>query len=285
MFGFFSEDGFTPMSGWLSWVLLIVVVSICVVLYFLRACALNKLAKNCGDNKISNIAYLSFIPFMWVYVLACLAGRINFFGNQIKKLPLILLLVYSVGKILMIIDNVLIYGPIGFYFLKGNIVCFNLTDYTTNFTYIFDSNIMLEYSLIPFKNIDAINMFLLIIEAVSGILSFLSDIVLIFVFIAFFKKFWPDHYFAGTILSIFGFFPIVVFIIRKRTAIDYEAFIRERFESMYNVNNNQNNYYGQNSSQNYSQGSHLNDDPFDSFGNDNDKETEDDPFSEFDKKN
>jgi hypothetical protein len=101
----------------------------------------------------------------------------------------------------------------------------------------------------------------------------------IFIYIYLFRKYWPRHFLLGVVLSVLidPAFPIIIFCLRKKEPMTYEEYLRSVGVRVYNprgVNNGANN--GERNSYNPTESS-----PFEEFeGNKNN----DEPFSEFDKK-
>ena len=92
-------------------------------------------------------------------------------------------------------------------------------------------------------------------------------------YIALFRRYFPKHFVIATVLSVLWswIFPIFLFVVRKNKPVNYNDFLRERYNRMYYghynnpVNNGNPNYGSQPES------------PFEGF-EDKDKEDPGDPF-------
>ena len=63
----------------------------------------------------------------------------------------------------------------------------------------------------------------------SSLFGLVSTIITIFMYVNLFRKFWPQHFIIGAILSVVGLFGPLVFIIRKKEPIDYAQYLRSRY--------------------------------------------------------
>lgn len=214
-------------------------VSIAIILafYVLRSVGLFILAKK-NDFKH---AFLAFIPIAWVYLAGTMVKEEVFFGIKTKKIALFLVILFGVTELLSIAYNFILYFPIIGYFLSGtdgsakiyyllaptnetitamkNMGCVQYPLIGTFFCY---GNFQYPYSLALEKALPAIRI-------VSVIGDIAQLVFMISLFFNIFKKFWPEHFILGAIFSIFGFFPIFVFAIRNRTAVDYKEFIYQKY--------------------------------------------------------
>ena len=283
MFGIYTDLGLDYINPWVIVSIFLVIV---IGFYLLRSFALFTMAKNSEDKKINRLDYLAFIPCAWVYLAVCLAERILFFGKEIKGFGIIIVIIFSVAKISSLIFNYLRYMPLISYCLTGGEVLLNLTDYTTN-VYLYDQNFITAVALNPYKNIASMENILSILSLIIRIFEFVSSILMLFLYNALFKRYWPRHITSGVIWSFFGLFPIFVFAIRKNKPIDYNEYITSQYKAFY-YNANNNNYQNTNNFNN--QNNTSNDDPFENLSNNTQNNNtsngkDDDPFSEFDKKN
>lgn len=295
MLGFIGEDSNKYKYDDLAFFYIIVVLTVAVIVgfYVLRAVALSKMAKNSKNKKINELSYIAWIPFFWVYLATVLAGDIRIFGAKIKNLPLILAIVYTVTEVVIIFYNFVTYLPLAQYFFDGGTVYFNFTsnDIVPNFSdfLVTDKEILIPYS-------EGFIRFVVVIRDIFSFVELFSSLMLIFVYIALFRKYWPLHSTGASLLSVFGFFPIMIFLARNKQPIDYEAFLRNRYQAMYgnnfsNYQNRQNGYGNSNTNANnddpfgdFSSSNTSNGSPYGNFGSDNNSEKED-PFDEFNNKN
>ncbi|MCQ2387962.1 MAG: hypothetical protein MJ066_05930 [Clostridia bacterium] len=250
--------------------------------YLLRSFGLYNLAKHAKEKKIKSKAYLSFIPCVWVYIAGKLAGKITLFGKEMKSYALTLSIVFTIGELAMIAFNAICYAPVAIHYLNGGMIFINNSS-TVNAgnVYFFNDAISFDVAITPYGDMNKMASILSIMSTVSDILILVSDIMLIFVYAGLFKRYWPLHQTGASILSVLGLFPIMIFIIRKKKPINYQEFLRQRYQSMYG-NQNPNNFYNGNPNpyQNpYQNGENAN--PFEDFDKQENRGKDVDPFDEF----
>lgn len=282
MLGFIFDDGkevFEAQIENATMISILVTILVLVVgFYLLRGFGLFMLAKKSEDKSINSTAFLAFIPIVWVYLASKLAGRINLFGKEIKVFAILLTIIFVVSQVALITGYVIKYIPLVRYYFDGGKILINMTDFSQTDEYVYDSTFILVGANQSGYSSSLAN-FLKILSRVSTILTFIADIMLLFVYIALFRKYWPLHSMGASLLSIVGLFPVMVFLIRKKEPIDYETFLKERYNQMYGgYNRGGFNNYNQNNNYN----ANDNDDPFDNFNNNvNNNSSSDDPFEEF----
>ncbi len=244
----------TVPNAWLIAGVVIVALVLCVF-YALRGVGLYVLAKKSqGDEK--KIAFLAWIPIAWIYLAGKLAGKVIMFGKRIEKFALILTIVFSVAEVFNIVYYALTYIPLIGYFLSGGTVgifigsssqqltvasfeAIGYTPYLLDSTFFVSTEIGINY---PYANIVAMMRACYVMSYVSAVISLISLVVTIFMYIGVLKRYYPKHFVLATILCIWlGIFPIFAFIIRNRKPINYNDYLRERYNHMYN------NPYGPNS--------------------------------------
>lgn len=285
--------------------ILCVVLAIIAGLYLLRSFGIYTLAKRQQIDK----AYLAWIPCAWIYTLCKIIGKVKTFNTTFKKLALIFMIIFIVAQVFTVTYNVFAYYPlVGNLIIGGRNVYMVLgdtgaverfvsmnsgyTEYWTADGFIYDSSFVWPYSP-SFEQV--VRLIVKILSFASLILDVAVIVITVDIYIALFKKFWPQHYVLASVLSFFGLFPIMVFLIRKKDAINYEEYMRAR-ASMY--------YYGRppygtpyGSPYNNSQAQRPPEHPFPDFAergevdpgdpfeefSDKKNNSENNPFSEFDK--
>ena len=75
-----------------------------------------------------------------------------------------------------------------------------------------------------------------ILGTISSVLSFIEIFITVTLYFNLFKKYWPERHAVAAILSIFGLFPVFVFVIRNKQPVDYQAWARARYNA-YMANN------------------------------------------------
>ena len=223
-----NPNGFTLVE---AIILLATVLALSVTLYVFKSIAIYKLAKNHGVEK----AFLAWIPFAWIYIPCVLVKEFLFFGTPYGKIALPVCIIFCVYGGLSIILYTLIFIPEIIYIASGREVIYTNLAIT-----------LLEK-----------------VELIMALLGLAKTIVEINLYIVLFRKYLPQYYIVVSVLSIFGLFPIMVFLIRNKVAMSFEQYVRT-------MNSSSNNAYRETSQPKPSK----KDDPFSEFG-------DDDPFSDF----
>lgn len=239
----------------------IAIVSALAILafYLLRSFGIYTLAKR---NGIKN-AYLAFIPCLWVYLVCKLIGNARFFIGSFSKLAVLICAVFTLGEVLVFVYNFINYFPLIMYFLQGGTITILeaeeqlLINTANDFVNLFD--------------VPAVNVISMIIYYLNVPLELAGIVITVFLYINLFKKFWPEHYILASVLSIMGLFAPFAFAIRKKSAVDFNEYMRQKF-------NRYNNPYGS-----HPYGRDRN--PYDNQNtqNYNNYRRPEEPFSEFDK--
>lgn len=242
---------------------LVISLAVLVVFYVLRGVGLFTLAKRQGYKK----AWLSWIPLCWPLVCGNLTGDVSVFGKKIKKFHLLAFFVILFNALLDIACGVLVYFPLGNWLVSGKDI---VLSGVTNLTYpVFNPGIEQAFNIIGY---------------VQDVLDLLEIFVLITLFFNFFKKYWPERFSMAAILSFFGLFPIFVFVVRKNNPVNYQEWVRARYQAFFARQNPYGNPYGNpfnpngaNGTQNGDQQSASKGEPFSEY----DKKESTDPFEEF----
>lgn len=181
-----------------------------LTMFIMQGLGLRRLAKRAGLSK----PWLAFVPFAHVFLLGKLTGEVSFFGHRIRRLGLYAMLVEIVAAIYYVLMSVaifILFVQNGASIETSNAYYFRWTDlpvaargWETFFNLSY-------YNLIP-------------------IFSLVHAIVLLILYMGFYKRYAPRSYFilsfAGILVPFFSGFAI--FALRKREPIDYEAILRAR---------------------------------------------------------
>lgn len=234
-----------------------------ITFYVLRSLGLYTLAKNQGVEK----AYLAFIPCVWMFTACKIIGNSKMFGKSASEWAIWACVIFSAATILPLADTFLRYFPFVMYYLEGG----EVSIISGSSTYIGTGSDFINHF-----DTQAIKVILNILSILNNILSLAEIFICVTVYIALFRKFWPEHYILAAVLSFFRLFPILVFAIRNKKSVDFSEYIRRRYYgSGYTPYGNNN--YGQGGQNNYYGGySEQNEEPFDEFSG-----RPEEPFGEF----
>ncbi len=263
------------------WAGLGVALAIILALYVLRSLGLYLLAKRQNVRK----AFLAWIPFVWFYILCKLIGKTRLFSVTYEKVAVWLCLIFAVSEILTIAITLLQYLPLLQYSLieGGDIYIGSGEQVSDKVKYLLLDGVYVSKRILPFGMTEAT---IIKVLSILNIFSFLFELVAIIItisaYFAFFRKYLPQHFMLASLLSIFvsPVLPIFIFVCRKKDPIDYNEYIRTRYQGYQNPYNNPYNQGGYNG---YSQPKQP-DAPFSEFAEKGEVDPGD-PFDEFDKKN
>lgn len=284
------------------WVGLSIVLAVVIGFYVLRSMGLFLLAKR---QNIKH-AYLAWIPLVWFYILCKLIGKTRLFNMPFEKIAVWLCLIFAVAELLAIAINFILYFPLFQYSLiEGGKIYIGTGEQVGSELILYSTveggiGIYVEKKILPFGiPVAKVNNIISVLNTASLFFSLANVIVTISAYFAFFRKYLPQHYMLASLLSIFipGVFAPFAFACRKKDAIDYNEYIRSRYQQYQNpYQNPYNNPYNQGGyNGGYSQpkqpdhpfsefaekGEVDPGDPFDEFSN----KKSNDPFEEFDNKN
>ena len=260
------------ISNTIVWIAVMVILAVYVVFYLLRSFGMYALTKRAG---IKN-AWLSFIPFAWMWVGGKLTKNARFFGMLIKKFHIWFFAVCSACQLFMLVDNFLSLFPLVGYYLQGGEIYIaegtNAVGGLVQYGFLSGVYTASEINVAYLYNqtfIKVFNVFIIIFNVVN-----LAEIVLTIAFYgALFTKYFPQRHMLATILSLFlGLFAPFVFAIRNNEPVDYAEYMKKRYQATYG--NQYGNPYGNPNQQNTN--TQRSDEPFSEF-----KEKEKSPFEEF----
>lgn len=246
-----------------------ILAAIYITFYLLRSIGIYKLAKSRGIDK----AFLAWIPCVWIYTVCKIIGKTWFFGTPAEKVAVWVAVIFSCTTIIPLVSNFLGYFPFIMFYLEGGtieLVNGGVRAVSTE-----------SYAFVNLFDTPAINTIIQILYYFDYILRFAEIFVTVMVYISLFKMFWPEHYILASVLSFLGLFPIFVFAIRNRKAVDFNEYIRNRYYGA-GFTPYGNRYYGQNGNNSergtpyYGNNQGGDNEPFDEFNN-----RPDEPFGEF----
>ncbi len=260
-------------------------IAFTIALYVLRSIGLYVMAKK-QDLKHEKLA---FVPILWVYVMAKLIGRVFILGKERKGFAVVITVIFTLFELLSLTSSFLAYFPLAGYYLSGGEVVINLAE---EGVFLYG---LIEYPLIggiyvqpagtvggfvmPYANVLAVSKVIYIFDLIAELLSVVYLIASVFIYINLFRKYWPRHFVLAVVLSLLvdPAFAILVFCLRKKEPMSYEEYLRSIGVRVYNPYVD-----GQNVNGNPPRENPNVNNPFEDFPEE--KTTNEEPFSEFDKK-
>ena len=116
----------------------------------------------------------------------------------------------------------LLYFPLIGYFLQGgNVYIGEYAQLVNNNVeqFAFIRGLFVDHIEYPYASLRTVSVILNITSTAGGLFDLAVAIVQINLYLAVFRKFWPEHYIVGAIVSFFGLFPFFIFAIRNKRAV------------------------------------------------------------------
>ncbi len=190
----------------------VIVGIIWLALFLLQAFGLSTMAKKRGIKK----RWLAFVPFANTYFLGKLTGDCDVFGRKLKHAWLYTL----IGQVLTVL---LVTGSLGsqvfLYVNEGAPIQTELgATYWQAFTHSASVRIYKFYTIASY---------------ILPIIELAYEVFLFILLLGLFKQYAPKNYLILGFLTMFVPLSryIVIFVLRNRKAIDYEAYMRARREA------------------------------------------------------
>lgn len=240
--------------------------------FVLQGFGIYVMAKRAGVKKRG----LAFVPFVNIWYIGKLAGECNFFGQRMKRGSMYAMIAQILATVLCILTVASEQYLVGIHKMRG------LSLVITDMGYSWD------------KSLVGFDLFLVKFYEISGyllpIFQLFFEIFIVVLMMALCKKYAPKNYMILGILVLF--LPIsrfiIIFVLRNRQPIDYDAYMRARHEAYirsqqqyYNRQNPYGNPYG-GQYNTYGQGApnaQKPEEPFSEFGSQGGASA-DEPFSE-----
>ncbi len=272
------------------WTGLGVSLAITIALYVLRSIGLFFLAKRQNVKH----AFLAWIPLVWFYILCKLIGKARLFNMVYEKAAVWLCLIFAVSEILTIAVNFIVYFPLCQYSLiEGGTIYIGTIEQIGEELLLYSSldemvGIYVSKRIFPFGlAINSVNKILEVLDIFSAIFGIASVFVTISAYFAFFRKYLPQHFMLASLLSIFitPTLAIFIFACRNKEPIDYNEYIRSRYQSYQNpYQNPYNNPYNQGGNNAGYQAPKQPENPFSEFAEKGENDPGE-PFEEYDQNN
>jgi hypothetical protein len=208
------ENGYVT-SPWEALILAGIAFALWLAAFILQGVGLHTMAKRAGLPK----PWLAFVPFAHVMLVGKLAGDVSFFGHRIRRLGFYTMLLEIVAAIFYVFVSVAMYV---LFVQNGEAMEIRIIDHVTH----------IGWSTLP-AAAQGWQKFYEISNYVVDLLSLVHAIVLLLLYMGFYKRYAYRNHFLLSIAGIFipFFHHVAVFVIRKRDRIDYEAIMRARQEA------------------------------------------------------
>ena len=273
MLYFFIDEsiGMLKIDGWLLYLYVGISLLANLAFYLLRSIGIYKLSKNANLK----VAFMAFIPLVWIYPFIMLVKEDRFFGIPYQKIAILLAVVFSIGEGLTIFYNVATYLPVVVNYFNGVDIYLmggpsDAVEYFEDFLYVGKGfNSIYSNGFVLSKILD-------VVYYISGLFDLASSVIVVFAYFSVFRKYWPSHYVMAAILSLWVF-PIMIFIIRNKKPVNYYEYVREKYGSYHQPYGG---YYGGAKANRQNPEQPKNDNPFGEFENGGRPKVEE-PFEEF----
>ena len=239
------------------------------VLFVLQGVGLYTMAKK---RKISK-GWLAFIPIANMYLIGKLVGDCDVFGHKVKRLGVYTTIAYALSTVVCFL---VIAAELYLYAVEGTPTW---RDEGANLFWTGLSGFSL--TVLQFYEISSL---------IVSIIVLVYDIMLFLLLTGLYKKYNPRNYlFLSMLVLLVPLSPyIVIFTLRKRKAVDYEAYMRAQREEFFRRQQQYRNTYGnpQNPYGNiYTWGTPFSGNPYASEQTQTSPKPEDEPFAEFSSSN
>ena len=214
------QGGFSSYGAWLA-TSLAIAGGLWALLFVLQAFGLYYMAKRQGLSD----RHLAFIPFASTLYMSKIAGQCTFFGRKMKHAGVYALIAQSLCAV---VCGMLIASEMYLY-----IGCVENMQIVKEVQLVGEQEIVVGTrvywtGLAGFAKV--VNIYYIYSSYVLSIFELAYEILMLVVIIALLRKYAPKHYFPLSILALFVPLSryIMIFALKKRAPIDYEAYMRKR---------------------------------------------------------
>ena len=214
------KGGFSSYGAWLG-TSLAIAGGLWAILFTLQGFGLYYMAKRQGLAK----RHLAFIPFASTLYMSKIAGQCTFFGRKMKHAGVFALIAQALCALvcgMMIASQMYLY-----------VGCAENMQIVKDVQIVGEQEIVVGIrvywsGLTGFSNV--VRIFYAYSSYVLSIFELAYEVLMLVVVIALLRKYTPKNYFILSFVALF--IPlsryIIVFVLKKRPAIDYEAYMRKR---------------------------------------------------------
>lgn len=213
----------------LLWIAFVIAGGVWLVVHVLKSIGLYTMAKK--QNMGAKLLWCAFVPFANTFLMGELGGK---FGRNFKHVGLYAM----IAELLYCAACAVYFGMMGFAIMNGM-----YEKYIQTYTG-YDGAVYERYTLVLSGLTPTAERMIEVFYYIQYIFSFIAPVVCIFLYIVFFRKYAPSSYIWMTVLCAIVplFIGPLVFAYRKRTPVDYDAFMRARYEQ---IRRQQQQYYNQ----------------------------------------
>lgn len=213
----------------LLWIAFVIAGGVWLIVHVLKSIGLYTMAKK--QNMGAKLLWCAFVPFANTFLMGELGGK---FGRSFKHIGLYAM----IAELIYCAACGVYYGMTGHAIMNGMYETYVQT-YTG-----YDGMVYERYALVFSGLTPTAERVIEVFYYIQYVFSFIAPVVSLFVFIVFFRKYAPSSYIWLTVLCAIVplFTGPLVFSFRKRTPMDYDAFMRARYEQ---IRRQQQQYYGQ----------------------------------------
>ena len=258
----YLSRGVVTLYSWQVILFLSLYIAISLTLYILLGLGIYTMAKN---RNIKGKA-LAFVPFARYILLGRIAGDCFIFGMKTKKMGMLAAIFSGCYVFFRLFITFYDYYPLLTVFLSGKEIIFTFLSngqVEVNFSYSWQGIMTALYT---------------VFNVTVFIAEIATIVVMVSLFFEVYKKYAPDNCFLFTVLTILlDLGGIFFFIIRKRRAVNYGEYIKERFYGQRNGYTERREEPAENPFSDFKEKGE--EDPFSEFPDNNDKKGGDDFFS------
>ncbi len=182
-----------------------------LALFILQGVGLYAMAKRQGVNG----KWRAFVPFASTLLIGKLAGECRVFNQKVKRAGLYTMIAQIITTVFCV---ALVAAQIYLYVVEG---APKFTEWDTPYW----TNLQ-GFSNVVFRFYD-------ISAYILSIIQFVYEVLMLILLLGLYKKYYPKNYMLFAFLALFVPLSryIVIFALRNRTPVDYDAYMRARYEA------------------------------------------------------
>ncbi|MBQ7913196.1 MAG: hypothetical protein IJ308_05615 [Clostridia bacterium] len=216
------KGGFSSYGAWL-FTSLAVAFGLWAILFVLQGFGLYYMAKKQNMPK----RYLAFIPFASTLYMSKLAGKCSFFGRKMKNAGVYALIAQVLA---FVICGLVVASQMYLYIGCGHLL--NEVKETVGNVEVVTG--VYWSGLTGFAKV--VYNFYVYSSYIIAIFEFATEVLMLIVVLAIFKKYAPKNYFILSLLALFVPISryIIIFVLKNKQPIDYDEWMRRRRADYFN---------------------------------------------------